>query len=134
MTAPETPEPRSRPISPVKRYLLRGLGVVMVGLATAGAFLPLLPTTPFLLIALWAFTASAPAWAERRRRHPKFGPLLVAWEQRRAIPVTGKAASGLAMGGSWTAVALTYRNPWVVGGLGILLLAVFAYIVTRPSR
>jgi uncharacterized membrane protein YbaN (DUF454 family) len=131
MTAPEPP-PR-KPMSPVKRYLLRGLGVVMVGLATAGAFLPLLPTTPFLLVALWAFTASAPEWAERLRRHPKFGPLLIAWEERQAIPVAGKVASGLAMGGSWTALALTYRNPWVVGVVGVLLLAVFAYIVTRPS-
>ena len=82
------PEPPSRkPMRSVKRYLLRGLGVVMVGLATAGVFLPLLPTTPFLLIALWAFTASAPEWADRLRRHPRFGPLLMAWEYTLFYPV-----------------------------------------------
>ena len=38
------------------------------------------------------------------------------------------------MGASWTFLALTYRNPWVVGGVGLLIVAVFAYVVTRPSR
>lgn len=134
MTAPETPEPRPRKaMSPLKRYLLRGLGIVMVGLATAGIFLPLLPTTVFLLVALWAFTASAPEWAEWLRRHPRFGPPLIAWEERQAIPVRAKIAAGVAMGASWTLLAVSYRNPWMVGGVGVLLLAVFAYIVTRPS-
>lgn len=132
MSPPQTP-PR-KPMSPLKRYLLRGLGVVMVGLATAGAFLPLLPTTPFLLVALWAFTASAPEWADRLRRHPRFGPLLVAWEERQAIPVPAKIASGGAMTASWTVLALSYPNPWVVGGVGALLVAVFGYVVSRPSR
>jgi uncharacterized membrane protein YbaN (DUF454 family) len=137
MTTPETPDPPppgKPPVRGVKRHLLRALGVVMVALATAGVFLPLLPTTPFLLIALWAFTASAPEWAERLRRHPRFGPLLVAWEERRAIPTPAKAAAGTMMGGSWTALALTYHNVWVVAGAGALFVAVFAYVVTRPSR
>lgn len=132
---PPTPPPAGKPpASGLKRWLLRALGVVMVMLATAGAFLPLLPTTPFLLVALWAFTASAPEWAERLRRHPKFGPLLVAWEERRAIPTPAKAAAGLAMAASWTFLALTYHNLWVVGGVGLTFVAVFAYVVTRPSR
>ena len=125
--------PPRRPMSSLKRYLLRGLGVVMVGLATAGAVLPLLPTTPFLLVALGAFTASAPEWAERLRQHARFGPLLVAWEERQAIPVPAKVASGLAMSASWTVLALTYGNVWVVASVGVVLLAVFAYVVTRPS-
>ena len=134
MTAPETPTPPAKPISAVRRLLLRALGVVMVALAATGAVLPLLPTTPFLLIALWAFTASAPEWADRLRAHRRYGPLLIAWEQRRAIPTAAKAAAGLMMGASWIGLALTYRNPWVVGGVGLLFVAVFAYVVTRPSR
>lgn len=134
MIDPEPQTPGKPPARGMKRWLLRALGVVMVALATAGAFLPLLPTTPFLLVALWAFTASAPEWAERLRRHPRFGPLLVAWEERRAIPRPAKAAAGVAMGASWTGLALTYHNLWIVGGVGALFVAVFAYVVTRPSR
>lgn len=133
MSGPDLPGGKP-PARGLKRWLLRALGVVMVLLATAGAFLPLLPTTPFLLVALWAFTASAPEWAERLRRHQKFGPLLIAWEERRAIPTPAKAAAGAAMGASWTGLALTYHNLWVVGGVGTLFVAVFAYVVTRPSR
>jgi hypothetical protein len=135
MNAPETPDPppRSPAAKGVKRWLLRALGVVMVLLATAGAFLPLLPTTPFLLVALWAFTGSAPEWAERLRRHARFGPLLIAWEERRAIPTAAKAAAGLMMGASWGGLALTYGNLWVVSGVGVLFVAVFTYVATRPS-
>ncbi|MDB5470561.1 MAG: hypothetical protein JWR84_2121 [Caulobacter sp.] len=136
MSPPDAPDPPpGQPAAHgVKRLLLRALGIVMVLLAIAGAFLPLLPTTPFLLVALWAFTASAPEWAERLRRHPRFGPLLIAWEERRAIPTSAKTAAGLAMAASWTGLALTYRNVWVVAGVGILFVAVFAYVVTRPAR
>lgn len=134
MTSPEPPEHRLRkPISPLKRYLLRGLGIVMVALGAVGLFLPLMPTTIFLLIALWAFTASAPEWAERLRRHPRVGPPLIAWEERQAIPTSAKLTAGLTMGVSWTALALFQRNLWVVGGVGLVLLVVFAYVVTRPS-
>jgi len=137
MTDPEGPPPRpaDKPaIGPVRRLLLRSLGVVMVGLGAAGAFLPLLPTVPFLLVALWAFSASSPEWAERLRRHPRYGPSLIAWEERKAIPTSAKIAAGTMMAVSWTILAVSYRNPWVVGGVGVLLLAVFAYVVTRPSR
>ncbi|HYE46303.1 MAG TPA: YbaN family protein [Caulobacter sp.] len=129
------PQPPDKPAAgAIRRLLLRALGVAMVLLAAAGVFLPLLPTTPFLLVALWAFTASAPEWAERLRRHRRFGPLLVAWEERRAIPTSGKIAAGTAMAASWAVLALTYDNLWVVGAVGAVLGAVFAYVVTRPSR
>ncbi|NBB15683.1 DUF454 family protein [Caulobacter sp. SLTY] len=137
MTDPEGPPPKpaDKPaIGPVRRLLLRSLGVVMVGLGAAGAFLPLLPTVPFLLVALWAFSASSPEWAEKLRRHPRYGPSLIAWEERKAIPTSAKIAAGTMMAVSWTILAVSYRNPWVVGGVGVLLLAVFAYVVTRPSR
>ncbi len=136
MTVPEPPDPPppGKPARGLKRWLLRALGLVMVALATAGVFLPLLPTTPFLLVALWAFTASAPEWAERLRQNPRFGPLLIAWEERRAIPRSAKVAAGAAMAASWAGLALTYHNVWVVAGVGVLFVAVFAYVVTRPSR
>ena len=67
----------------------RGIGILCVGLATAGVFLPLMPTTVFLLIALWAFAKGSPEWADRVRSHPRLGPFVRDWEERRAIPRPG---------------------------------------------
>lgn len=61
------------------------LGWVFVGLALAGAVLPLLPTTPFLLLASFLFLRSSPrchAWLLKNRL---FGPFLRDWERHHAV-------------------------------------------------
>lgn len=130
MSAP--PEP-ARKLGP-KQIAYRCLGVGAVGLAGAGVVLPVLPTTPFLLVAVWAFSRSSPALADKLRSHPKYGPLLVDWETRRTIPPKAKAAAVVTMGGSWTGLALFSNSTVVVAGVGVTLLAVGGYILTRPSR
>jgi hypothetical protein len=111
----------------------RSIGVLCVGLATAGVFLPLLPTTVFLLIALWAFAKGSPEWAERVRRHPRLGPFVRDWEERRAIPRRAKVLAVAMMAGSLTILWFTSRNLILTAAVGAVLLAVSGYIVTRPS-
>jgi uncharacterized membrane protein YbaN (DUF454 family) len=111
----------------------RGLGLVCVGLATAGLFLPVMPTTVFLLIALWAFAKGSPEWADRLRANPRFGPMVRDWEARRAIPRRAKA---LAVGMMASSVAILWfasRNLILTGAVAALLAAVSGYILTRPS-
>ncbi|MFN3582657.1 DUF454 family protein [Phenylobacterium sp.] len=118
-----------------RRHVLfyRALGGAAVGLAAAGVFLPLLPTTPFLLVALWAFARGAPELADKLRAHPKYGPYIRHWEDRRAIPPKAKAASVVMMSASWTGLALTTHSVWTVGGVGVVMVAVAGYVLTRPS-
>jgi uncharacterized membrane protein YbaN (DUF454 family) len=111
----------------------RSIGVLCVGLATAGVFLPLLPTTVFLLIALWAFAKGSPEWAERVRRHPRLGPFVRDWEERRAIPRRAKVLAVAMMAGSLTILWFASRNLMLTAAVGAVLLAVSGYIVTRPS-
>lgn len=67
------------------RLLLLSLGFAFVGLAALGAVLPLLPTTPFLLLAAACFARSSKRWHQWLARNPLFGPLLLDWETHRCI-------------------------------------------------
>jgi uncharacterized membrane protein YbaN (DUF454 family) len=61
------------------------LGVLFVGLGIAGAYLPLVPTTPFLLLASYFLTRSWPALDRRVQRIPIFGRYLRDWNEHRGV-------------------------------------------------
>ena len=60
-------------------------GIISVSLGIIGAFLPVLPTVPFLLLAVFCFARSNPAWEKRILDHPTYGPQIADWRERRAI-------------------------------------------------
>ena len=113
--------------------LYRGLGVACVGLAGVGLVLPLMPTTVFLLIALWAFARGSPEWAARVRTNPRFGPMVRDWEERHAIPPRAKALAVGMMAASVTILWFASRNLVATLVVGGVLAAVSGYILTRPS-
>lgn len=131
----QTATPDDAPLcaSPLRRRLWLALGYAAVGLGVAGTVLPLLPTTPFLLLAAGAFAKSSPALRDRLHRDPRFGPLLRDWQSEGAIPRKAKAAALVGMSVSWAIVALTANRPLVPIVAGICMAAVAVYIVTRPS-
>lgn len=116
------------------RAAYRALGGVAMLLAAAGVVLPGLPTTPFLLVALWAFTRGAPEWAERLRAHPRYGPFLRNWQERRAIPRAAKGAAVAGVATSWGVLAYTTQNLVLVSSVGAGLACVLAYVVSRPHQ
>ncbi len=98
----------------MKRHLWTTAGLLFVGIGAVGAVLPLLPTVPFLLLALFCFARGNPAWEQRLLDHPTYGPLLLDWRQRRAIPRHAKWAALIAMGVSVGVTAFTAGWPWVL--------------------
>jgi uncharacterized membrane protein YbaN (DUF454 family) len=60
-------------------------GLLAVALGTLGMFLPLLPTVPFLLLAVFCFAKSSPAWAAKILHHPFIGKPLREWLQYKGI-------------------------------------------------
>lgn len=111
------------------------LGWIAVALAAAGAVLPLLPTTPFLLVAVWAFGKSSERWRQWVYRQPTFGPLVSAWERHGVIPIWGKMAACGAMTTSFGLLAYSGRlAPWALALVGVVLAGAAAFILTRPSR
>ncbi|MDR0680745.1 MAG: YbaN family protein [Dysgonamonadaceae bacterium] len=60
-------------------------GLLAVALGTLGMFLPLLPTVPFLLLAIFCFAKSSPTWAAKILHHPFIGKPLREWLQYKGI-------------------------------------------------
>jgi uncharacterized membrane protein YbaN (DUF454 family) len=116
------------------RWMWLALTWTGLGLGTAGTVLPVLPTTPFLLLALWSGSRANPRLRFRLYRHPRFGGPLRAWQRHGAIPTGAKwLACGL-MTASFASLWLAGAAPALLAGLGTLLAAAGAFVLTRPSR
>lgn len=77
--------------------LYKVIGLLFVGLAVIGVVLPVLPTTPFLLVAAGCFAKSSPRLHQKLLANPIFGPLITGWQESRAIPKKGKVIALLSM-------------------------------------
>lgn len=105
------------------RHLLLVCGWIAVGLAALGVFLPLLPTTPFLLLAVACFARSSPKGHRWLLRHRWFGPLLRAWRTGEGLPVRARVVVLLVL---WTSLGLSiaWGIPESFGYLRWMLVAI----------
>lgn len=80
-------------VTGLRRWLYLSLGLFFVGLAALGTILPILPTTPFLLLASYIFSRSSPALRAWLFRLPVWGTLLRDWQTHRAVRPQAKLAA-----------------------------------------
>jgi uncharacterized membrane protein YbaN (DUF454 family) len=116
----------------IARGLWLAAGLLFVALGGIGVFLPILPTVPFLLLATFCFARSNPAWERRLLDHPRYGPPLRQWRERRAISRKAKLAALTAMAVSVPVTGLTAGWPWVLIPLAVLV-ACGTWIWTRAE-
>lgn len=116
------------------RVLCLCLGWLMVGFAIAGVFLPLLPTTPFLLLAAGLFARASPRLERWLVEHPVFGPPLRLWREKGAIAARAKFTAVALIAASFGLFCL-FSKPDAM--LAVIVAAVMAlpvaFILTRPS-
>ena len=115
-----------------RRWLYLALGWVSLALAILGIALPLLPTTPLLLVAAFGFARSSERSYLWLTNHPRFGPPINDWRRHRAVSLRAKvlaSVSILALLGIslWTQVAL-----WIFILQVVTLTAVATFVWTRP--
>lgn len=116
------------------RYALLAFGWLNVGLGAIGVVVPGMPTTIFLLMALWAFSKSSERFRVWLYNHKSFGPPLRAWHEHRAIPVKAKILAVAMMASSVAIIAVFVAdNPMLPAIVGAILAPIAAFIVTRPS-
>ena len=118
--------------------LYKWIGIGFVGLAALGALLPLLPTTPFLILAAACFARSSERWHKWLLQNPQFGPLIHQWQTERTIPLRSKilALSMITVFGGYS-IFFAIKILWlqIVGGVIIAYGIWFvATIKTRPSK
>ncbi len=86
------------------RYLLLAIGWLSVALGVAGIFLPVLPTTPFLLLAAACFARSSPRFHQWLVTHPRLGPWIKGYLSGVGMPVKAKV---YAIGLMWLSIAVS---------------------------
>ena len=118
----------------MQRIFYLGLGWTCVALGFVGVWVPLLPTTIFLIVAAWAFARSSPELRQWLLTHPRFGPSLANWFEHGMISPRAKASAATLMAVSYTILWFT-SDIGVIGlaGVGLILAACAAFVLTRPQ-
>ncbi|MGB0467046.1 MAG: YbaN family protein [Pontibacterium sp.] len=114
-------------------YLILGLICLLAGFI--GIFLPLLPTTPFVLLAAYCFSRSSERLHQKLLSHRIFGPIVDEWEQHGVIPLKVKCFSSTMML-VMVSYPLIYRDfsPWLKMAVVAVVLVALFYVWSRPSN
>jgi uncharacterized membrane protein YbaN (DUF454 family) len=128
------PDQTSKPISPTLRWTIFIVGCIAVGLGVIGIFLPLLPTVPFLLLALGCFARSSERFYNWLHDHTHLGPLVRPYLKGRGL---ARATKFKAIGLAWVSIGIStlffVKVFWVRGMLLVIGLGVSLYLLHMPT-
>jgi uncharacterized membrane protein YbaN (DUF454 family) len=121
--------------SPLVRALLIAAGSLCVVLGLIGIALPLLPTTPFLLLAAACYARASRRFYNWLLANRTFGPLIHQWRRHRSIPYRTKVSAIVLMSVTLaTSIVLFVRPGWLQAALALIGVALAVWMYRLPSR
>lgn len=127
-------ERMKKPKSKLLRWLLGGLGILSLALGVTGIFVPLLPTTPFLLLAAACFLRSSEKLHLWLLNHKWLGPYIRNYQEYKALPYVTKFWTLLLMWSTIGYAVLRVLDSWALRALLLLIAAgVTAHILSLKT-
>ncbi|MEP3638015.1 MAG: YbaN family protein [Paracoccaceae bacterium] len=109
-------------------------GLVALALGLIGIPLPILPTTPFILLSAFCFAKGSPRLRQWITTHPKFGPIISNWEQHGAIPKRAKRVAVTLMAATLGLSLFMGLSFVVIAIQAICLGGAAIFVLTRPDE
>lgn len=126
-----TARSRSRPV----RILFNIAGAIALALGLLGIFLPLLPTTPFVLLAAACFARGSERFHQWLLANPTFGPMVNEWERHRSLPYRTKVTAIVLMSFTMGVSIVFFVRPlWLKIALALFGVALAVWMYRIPSR
>ncbi len=117
------------------RPLLFILGWISVILGFIGALLPIMPTTPFLILAAYLFSKSSPKFHAWLLNLPKFGPIIQEWESQKTIKKDVKITAIALLSVSMMGTLIFVNVSWKIKSILVFIwISVSVFIATRKSQ
>jgi len=111
------------------------IGILSLALGFLGIFLPLLPTTPFILLSAYCFSKSSPRLYQWLTSNKTFGPIILEWQQHRTLPRKIKKRAVYLIIATFAVTIIFFTNKIYLQFLLLLLASILVtYIVRIPSR
>ena len=119
----------------MKNIIIKTIGIIFVGVAVLGVVLPVLPTTPFLLVAAGCFAKSSPYLHCKLLQSKLFGALIKDWQQHHTIPKKSKGIALLSMflAGCWSCFILNNLALKILVVVLMLGPAIFVYRIPNST-
>ncbi|MDR1747997.1 MAG: YbaN family protein [Spirochaetaceae bacterium] len=118
----------------MKKIALLAAGWISLVLGGLGAFLPLLPTTPFVLLAGICFSFSSPRLYRLLQRNRFFGPYIENYKSRKGVPVSVKVQGIVTLWGLLALSAFFMKKRWAVILFAVIGTAVTVHILCMKTR
>lgn len=114
-------------------FLILGILSLVVGIVAI--FLPVVPTTPFIILAAYLFSKSSDRLHDWMLNHKIMGPPIRSWREHGVVPIQAKLLATVLVAISISmAVFVVKAPPWGLASMGVFFAGLLTFLWTRPSK